>query len=98
MDELKNILRTALSTVEEIAAINTPERTKTSPITRQIGSDVNAVTGSTGRTRTSPLVGNEPRRTQSLLSLPTVPAALPVAQAEVNFRYRIVYRNVYNII
>ena len=28
MDELKNILRTALSTVEEITSINTPERPK----------------------------------------------------------------------
>ena len=96
MDELKNILRTALSTVEEITSINTPERTETSPVTRQTGSEV-TVTGSTGRTRKSPLVGSEPRRTQSLLSLPTIPAALPVAQAEANFRYRIVCRNVYNI-
>ena len=50
MDELKNILRTALSTVEGITSINTPERTETSPITRQTGSEV-TVTGSTGRTR-----------------------------------------------
>ena len=87
MDELKSILRTALSTVEEITSINTPKRAKTSPITRQTGSKV-PVTGSTGRSRTSP------RRTQSLLSLPTMPAASPVAQAKANFRYFIVHRNV----
>ncbi len=33
MDELKNILRAALSTVEEITLTNTPKRTETSPIT-----------------------------------------------------------------
>ena len=38
--ELKKILRTALSTVEEIISTNTPKRTETSPITWPTGSEV----------------------------------------------------------
>ncbi len=74
--------------MEEITSTNTPKRTETSPITGPTGSEV-TVTTSTPRATTSPLVGSTPRRTQSWLTSPSLTAALPVAQAEANFRYGI---------
>ena len=57
MDELKNILRTALTTVEEITSTNTPKRTETS----RTGSEVNTITDTrTPPTKTSQLVGSTP--------------------------------------
>ncbi|CAB3983110.1 Hypothetical predicted protein [Paramuricea clavata] len=94
MDDLKQILRTALSTVDEITSTNTPERTGESQKTWPTGSEVNNVSGggTPQTTRTSPLVslvGSTPRRQSLLTSSPTLPAAFPVAvaQAEANFRY-----------
>ena len=75
MEELKNILRTAFSTVEETTSTNTPKRTETSPITRPTGSEVTVTVHHKLEHRHC--IGT-PRRTQSLLTSPTLPASLPV--------------------
>ena len=90
MDQLKNILRTALDTVEEITTKTGETPAKTQPTTATMAASSASCTGSTPRTG----------KTQSTL-ISTMPspvlAASSFAQAEDNFRYRRVQGNFQNI-